>query len=232
MKNEGPPLEALTRRLAECPPEFLEEPRVGSSGTVHVAAVVHDLLDAWSPSGPRGDAGWTAEFMPGADPVHPLQQAASGGTAPSLMDRLLSSISGKTEEAPPAQKERDWLRCVLVACWLLDDAWFKKQKVDAQQVRTFLTRNVREMSGSTQAPKLIHDPDRREELARLCLNALGYRPRGESVEQATDRLATLNTSERMRLLKAVRAAEKRAKEIREAMARKAAEEAAAKYNRE
>ena len=44
MNREGPPLEALTRRLAECPPEFLGEPRIGRGGTVRVAAVVSDLL--------------------------------------------------------------------------------------------------------------------------------------------------------------------------------------------
>ncbi len=44
MSSEGPGLEALTRRLAECPADFLAEPRVGSAGRVHVAAVVSDLL--------------------------------------------------------------------------------------------------------------------------------------------------------------------------------------------
>src|SRR6266487_1759041 len=44
MDEEGPPLEALTRRLAECPAEFLAEPRVGGNGQVRVAAVVADVL--------------------------------------------------------------------------------------------------------------------------------------------------------------------------------------------
>ena len=37
MERSGPPLEALTRRLAECPPEFLEEPLIATSGTIHTA---------------------------------------------------------------------------------------------------------------------------------------------------------------------------------------------------
>jgi hypothetical protein len=41
---QGPALELLTRRLAETPEIFLDEPRIGSSGRVHVAAVVQDLL--------------------------------------------------------------------------------------------------------------------------------------------------------------------------------------------
>ena len=44
MPREGPPLETLTRRLAECPPEFLALPRVGETGAIHVDAVVSDLL--------------------------------------------------------------------------------------------------------------------------------------------------------------------------------------------
>lgn len=44
--QQGPPVEALTRRLAECPPEFLAEPRTGKRGLVSVPAVVSDLLVA------------------------------------------------------------------------------------------------------------------------------------------------------------------------------------------
>lgn len=45
--EEGPVLEGLTRRVAECPPEFLGEPlRPDGRGDVHVAAVVSDLLSA------------------------------------------------------------------------------------------------------------------------------------------------------------------------------------------
>ncbi|MBL8695703.1 MAG: hypothetical protein JNJ88_16545 [Planctomycetes bacterium] len=44
MQQEGPPLAALLHRLAECPPGFLGEPRIGSEGEVAVGAVVSDLL--------------------------------------------------------------------------------------------------------------------------------------------------------------------------------------------
>ena len=43
--EEGPLLETLTRRLAECPADFLAEPRDSSGkGAVYVAAVVYDLI--------------------------------------------------------------------------------------------------------------------------------------------------------------------------------------------
>lgn len=44
MQREGPTIEALTRRLAECPADFLAAPRIRGTGSVEVAAVVSDLL--------------------------------------------------------------------------------------------------------------------------------------------------------------------------------------------
>src|SRR5829696_4725847 len=44
MDREGPALEALMRRLAEAPEDFLADPKVGGAGRVHVAAVVGDLV--------------------------------------------------------------------------------------------------------------------------------------------------------------------------------------------
>lgn len=55
MNREGPPIESLTRRLAETPAEFLAEPRLGKSGEVHVAAVIADLPIDLEPLPPGGD---------------------------------------------------------------------------------------------------------------------------------------------------------------------------------
>jgi hypothetical protein len=54
------------------------------------------------------------------------------------------------------------------------------------------------------AKRLVAGTDRREELARLCLRALGLRPAGETAAQAEDRLATLNSVERRRVLHEVK----------------------------
>jgi len=61
---------------------------------------------------------------------------------------------------------------------------------------------------------------------------LDYRPEGESEAQAKDRLSALSSTERQRLLDESRDAEKRAREIRQALARKAAEQSADKWTRE
>jgi hypothetical protein len=195
MDKEGPPLEALTRRLAECPADFLADPRIGRTGVVPVTAVVADLLRDLG-GGPL-DAKQSAHF------------------------------------APQEAKQRNTLSAVLIACWLLHDPWFRRAERGAEHARAFLLTTLPELAATTPAKKLITDPDRREELARLCLKALGLRPAGESVAQAQDRLATLNTAERQRVIRAAREAEERAQAVRAAMAAaKAAAASDAKAMRE
>lgn len=188
-------LEALTRRLAECPPDFLAEPRIRSTGVVRVAAVVSDLLCDL-----------------GGEPMTPEQAAVF--------------------QSGDARRDRNRLRMVLVAAWLLHDAGFCERKGLAEQARVLLSSGLTELAELVSATQFVSEPDRREELARLCLRGLGLHPAGESQAQAQDRLATLNTIERQRVIKAARQAEERAQQIREAMAREAAKEASMKAMRE
>ena len=195
MNIEGPPLEALTHRLAACPAEFLAEPRIGKAGQVHVAAVVADLLRDL-----------------GQPPLTPAQVA------------LLTPAD--------ARLHRNWLAVVLITSWLLDDAWFQGHRAPGTPVVDLLTSVLPQVAELAPAPTFVNDPDRREELARLALRELGLRPAGETPEQAADRLTTLRTVERARVVQAARQAEERARQVREAMAKQAAEEAAAQYSRE
>ena len=131
-----------------------------------------------------------------------------------------------------AKSDRNRLQVTLVACWLLYDEWFRTHAPDVERALSFLQDDVRAMSAVTNAQKFVTDPDRREELARVALNAFGLRPQGETETQAQDRLTTLNAAERERVIQAARVAEQRAQAVRAAMAKKAAEEAAAKAYRE
>lgn len=124
------------------------------------------------------------------------------------------------------------LRLILVAAWLLHDEWFRGRPGFAGAARGFLERGLDELAGIVAPERFVSDADRREELARLALAALGLRPAGESAAQAEDRLRTLDSAERRRVIAAAQEAEKRAREVREAMNRKAAQEAAASYGRE
>src|SRR6185295_15434575 len=197
MIEEGPLLETLTRRLAECPADFMAAPRDrGGKGEVYAAAVVCDLLREL-------------------------------GGAP-LTAQELDVFEFKRGDA---RRER-FLRLALIAAWLLYDPWFRSRNRFASPAYEFLALGLDDVAAIVPPQAFVSDADRREELARLCLKALSLRPAGETASQAEDRLATLDSVERARVVREARAAEARARQIREEMARKAAEEAAAVYGRE
>ncbi len=187
MESEGPILESLTHRLAECPEDFLMTPRSGSTGVLDVQALF-------------------------ADQVRYL------GALPT---ESLASDIGATE-----------LTLIAIVVWLLHDSWFCGRRHLASATNQLIKAGLGSLA-VVVAPKLfITDPDRREELARFCLAQLGLRPQGESVAQAMDRLESLDSLERVLVLRDVRLVEERARQVRAMMAKRAAEEAAAKPTRE
>jgi hypothetical protein len=192
--REGPPLEPLLRRLAETPPDFLAEPRIGTHGRVQVAAVVADLCDRLGVEIPPGALDWFA----------PLD----------------------------AKNDRNRLAIALLQVWLLAGDELAAAAIDAPSLFAALVEGAAELAPHTPAPRFVQDPERREELVRHLLARLGMRPRAESEAQAQDRLTSLSAAERVRVLAASRKAEERARAIREALAKKAAEEAADKWTRE
>ena len=127
----------------------------------------------------------------------------------------------------------DAQRLLAIVLWLLRDDWFIARPELAERTWWLLQSDA-----LTHLPKLvgpdatINDPDRREELVRLCLRGMGLHPDGESAAQAADRFTTLDSVERERVIRQTRQAEARSKEIRAAMARKRAEEAASRYSPE
>ena len=116
--------------------------------------------------------------------------------------------------------------------WLLADAWFKAAPLRFDELLKVLDQTAGELASEARAQKFIDDPDRREELARIVLARLDYRPQDETVAQASDRLTAISSSERRRLVEASRETERRARAIREALVRKQAEESADKWTRE
>lgn len=120
----------------------------------------------------------------------------------------------------------------LLLCWLLGDERWSENEVAAEALRTLFDEGAEQLAEHTRAAAFVNDVERREELARFVLKRLGMRPLGESAAQADDRLTSLSAAERARVLEASRAAEARARAVREALARKAAEESADKWSRE
>jgi hypothetical protein len=129
-------------------------------------------------------------------------------------------------------EDRNRLALVLVLAWLLADRCLIDCKPTISELASIFDDTARELSATISSRKFIADVDRREELARIVLARLGRRPAGETPEAAQDRLTSLSSTERARILKASRAAEERARKIREQLASKAAEESADKWTRE
>lgn len=122
------------------------------------------------------------------------------------------------------------LALISITAWLLSERWFLAQPQLAPRIwKLLLSDHLQRLAALQKAEKFVSDPDRREELVRACLSHLGFRPRGETEKQAADRLTTLDSAERDRVLRATAAAERRAREVREAMARQKALESASRY---
>lgn len=130
------------------------------------------------------------------------------------------------------RSDRNRLALAMIAVWMLGDESFERLSIEHAAWVDALDGAVAELAPTAPAHDFTMQPDRREELARVLLARLGLRPHGESVEQATDRLSAVSAVERRKLLHASRATERRAREVREALARKAAEESADKWTRD
>ena len=141
----------------------------------------------------------------------------------------LGAWSAEGETSP------EQLRLVCVACWLLHDDWFQAHRDEnlARAAQSWLASDLGDLSLLVETRQWLNDADRREELARRALTALQILPHGETHNQAADRLKTLDSVERQRMILETRRAQERARHIRQEMARKKAEaDAAARYGRE
>lgn len=190
-----PKLEALLRRLSDCPAEFLLELPGPEAAQVAPSAVVEDVV-----------------------------RSLGGGA-------LASAEAASFNPAGKAGRRRCML--AMVGAWLLGDEAFSGQPGLGPKAKDFFLELARGPLSDIHEPRaFVTQSDRREELARLALSALGLKPSGETASQAEDRLAALDSVETQRTAQQAKAAQERARAVLEAMKKKAAEEAAAKVSRE
>lgn len=187
-----PRLEALLRRLSDCPAEFLLDLPADEASIVVPSAVVADALAAFG-----------------------------AALAPAEAKEL----------APSGKAARRRACLTMVGAWLLADEAFSGLPGSGPKAKAFLL-SLGPLSEISEPSQFVTDPDRREELARLALRALGLHPAGETAVQAEDRLAALDSIETRRTAQEAKAAQERARAVMEAMQKKAAAEAAAKGSRE
>lgn len=209
MSESRASIHALIRRLAETPPPFREAPQTRAQpgkparGVVHVGAVVGDLLRE------LGGPGCSVEEAEDFRPVAPSKARLNLARVQLIACHLLHDSAFRSPDAPAGLRRK---RAELALKWLHD--------------------GLSEVSGLVPARDFIQEQDRREELVRLALRALEMQPEGESAAQAEDRLATLDSAERKRLVEKSRQAQRRAEELRRKLQEERAQEAASKMMRE
>jgi hypothetical protein len=152
---------------------------------------------------------------------------------PAVVSDVLLMAGGAALDADAAARfdvdEPRWRRLVLVTCWLVADPALLARGPSVLSA-WLVSRELFTLSLLVDPATFVHDPDRREELARLTLRALSLLPAGETPELATDRLSTVDSVRRHEVLHAARAAEERAAAVRKAMEEERAREAAARYS--
>ena len=196
-------VERLCRRLGAIPSVFVETPREGQAPLV-TRAIVHDMVLVQSDAPP-------------SDALLALFRKSPAAKKPK---------KGASDTAPA---QRNFLGRVLA--WLLMDEAFRGLAAARLELAVTECMTVLEVVAARQ---FLDDADRREELVRLVLRHLGLAPEGEAPADAEDRLSALDSVRRVRLLQEARAAEdarrKREAELAAELAKKQAEEQAARYD--
>jgi hypothetical protein len=128
--------------------------------------------------------------------------------------------------------EKNRLRWILAAAHLLWHPSFRGHPPARASVEKLFVQDLATVASIVKVESLDQEEERREELIRRTLRALDLALPGETPNEANDRLKQVDSVERRRVLLAAADRERRSREVREAMAKKAAQEAAAKVSRE
>lgn len=128
--------------------------------------------------------------------------------------------------------ERNRLRLVLMACWLLGDRAFLAQRDRADALYDWLYGDLQKLAEIVDAEAFVLDDVRREELARLAMKTMALLPEGETETQAADRLTAIDTLERVRQTQRAEEERERKRRLAQELRDKAAREAASKPSRE
>ncbi|HOF01471.1 MAG TPA: hypothetical protein PK385_10100 [Spirochaetota bacterium] len=173
-----------------------------------------------------------------------IPEVIDGFTTTSIiLSDLLYEIFGKPMERSEIngsftsiKSDLNYLKIIQIICYILNDKWFRDyfksnmNKIDA--LKHFLFTDLAEYSKINKAERFVYDGEGREELSRLLFKSLTLIPEGETEAEAKDRLASIDSIERKRVIELSKQSQKRVKELQEALTRKEAEEAASKMTRE
>lgn len=183
---------------------------------------------------------WLRE-MPGAFRAQPEGFPGGEVRVRAVLADLWEELEGQAaqpallaafEAQNDSKVERNRLRLLLAAAHILWHPALRGSKPQPERLRRLLIQELPAMAAVVPADSVLDDEERGEELIRRALRATGLQLEGETTHEIEDRLKQVDSVERHRVLADAAQRERRAREVREAMARKAAEEAAAKVTRE
>jgi hypothetical protein len=157
--------------------------------------------------------------------VNDLHEALFG--APAVEALLAACVA-----AEPSRAERSRVGWILAACQVLWHPALRGAQLPRERIARLIVQELPALAALVPPETLDREEERREELARRVLRAAQLTLPGESAAEGEDRLRQVDSVERHRVVAGAVARERRAREVREAMAKKAAEEAAAKVSRE
>ena len=183
---------------------------------------------------------WVAE-LPAACRATP--EGFPGGTirVRAVVADVFDSLFGAPADAPllaaceahdAGKGERNRLGWILAASHTLWHPSLREAPGSRSAIERLLVEELAGVAAVVPVDALGSDEERREELVRRVLRAAKAALPGESAGDAEDRLKQVDSIERHRVLCAASERVQRTRKVREAMARKAAEEAAAKVSRE
>lgn len=128
-------------------------------------------------------------------------------------------------------KDNHWL-AIHISAWLLSHQDFKNKPLIADKLYDFWFEELREAAAYVKFNEWINDDERAEEMVRLLLNCCEIIPNGENYDEAADKLSSLSSADRHKVLKQSYEAHERIMAIKREMAEKKAREAANTYGRE
>ncbi len=165
----------------------------------------------------------------------PIQNKIGETHTAALVNDLLRSLSNQptavaTFALDPQSHTLAELHLMQISCWALSHPFFSR--VDTRLIAGFLKTGLKQVAGLVKTESWITDEERAEELARMIFSACNEIPAGESSSEAQDRLTSVDTVNRIKVIEKSRKAMERAKELRRKMAEEKAREAANIYGRE
>ncbi|MBN2737471.1 MAG: hypothetical protein JXR70_10860 [Spirochaetales bacterium] len=151
----------------------------------------------------------------------------------SLGAHVLTQEESRRFNLANSKESIAYLKLMALLSYLLGYKWFIQHQISFSKLKKLIFKtDLEKLSREVEASCFVKDNDRREEICRMILLHLDLYPQGEDENLAKDRMLTLDSLEQARIITKSLEAQERAREIREALERKRAAEAASKMMRE